>query len=315
MSYEIGAVTATIDSVGVEKKKNRVLFFFQRNTADFYLKSIKELNMFTRLRFFSLLLLCCVATTAVTEEIALKASQRIEIKLEDFPQCLVEMDSGKSVDKFATAVLPENYDPANTYPMLIFLGGGVGGLGNGPDDALFLSEKKNFIAVNLPLFKESLSNGPPPPIYINPNDFKHIAKQYSRILKLLREKIPNIANTGNVIGGFSNGAHTVGAIVEDKTLSKQFSHYILAEGGAEVNKISKESKAIVLIGEKSPYGLGGLRVDKKGKVKNYPSQFADLAKKKNVTFIVMIGFGHEFPEEYKIVARDWLKKEYPGIAK
>jgi hypothetical protein len=274
--------------------------------------------MFTRIGLIAAGLLFFGAVTGAAQEAqepALQPNQQIEIKLEDFPQCLVEMESGKSADKFASAVLPEDYDSGKKYPLLIFLGGGSGGIGNAPGEALFFSERKKFISVNLPLFKKKLNNGPPPAIYINPNDFKHIAEQYSRILKLLKKKIPNIANTGHVIGGFSNGAHTIGAIIDDKTLSKQFSHYILAEGGAEANKIPRESKAIVLIGEKSPYGTQGLRIDKKGKVKSYPSQFADIAKKKNVTFIPMIDVGHDFPEKYKIAARDWLKEQYPGINK
>jgi hypothetical protein len=250
------------------------------------------------------------AVLAGAQDPPLQPGQRLEIPLVDFPPCLVEMESGNPAEKVITAVLPEDYTPEGKYPLLIFLQGGNGGLGRNPNDALVLSGKKGFIAVNMPLFKKAL-NRDTVAIYIHDGDFKHIAQQHVRMLGLLRERIPNIADKGHVGAGFSNGAHTLGAIVDDRVLAKQFSHYILAEGGAEFNKIPREAKAMILIGENS-YGKQGLRIDKNGKIRAYPRQFADVAKKRNVTFVVMPGIGHEFPEKYRLEARDWLQEQYPG---
>lgn len=202
--------------------------------------------------------------------------------------------------------MPDNYEAGKKYPILLFLEGGEGGNGDNNKSALFFTEGKDFVAMSLPLYKKDLNNSGID-IYIDSRDFKYIAANYEKAFDLLRKEILNLSDSGWVVGGFSNGAHSIGGILKSSKLKKLFQYFIFAEGGAEIDPLPSKTEGILFIGENSPYGKNGMTV-KNGKVSGFPAQFTEL-KKKNVKFVPMIDCGHEFPEKYRLEARDWLREK------
>ena len=89
------------------------------------------------------------------------------------------------------------------------------------------------IPVGLPLYKKSANAGERA-YHITQDDAPFIADVYVRALILLRKRIPNITDQGNIIAGFSNGGHSMGAFFADNRLASMFQYYILAEGGGEI---------------------------------------------------------------------------------
>jgi hypothetical protein len=146
------------------------------------------------------------------EPTKLSPGQTISVKLDSLPQCLVEMKSGVKTEAFMTATLPEDYSADKKFPGLFFLNGGEGDNGAGNGQSLFFTEGNGFVALSLPLYKKRL-NTSGTDIYVNSGDFKHIAEAYETAFGLLRKKIPNTSDSGWVVGGFSNGAHSIDGIL------------------------------------------------------------------------------------------------------
>jgi len=254
-----------------------------------------------------MVLLFSAMVLQAAEGAKLLPGQKITVKLDSLPPCLLEIKTGKKVNAVMTATLPDDYTPEKKFPVLLFLQGTEGGDGSGNGSALFFTGGKGYVALALPLYKKRL-NTQGIDIYVNASDFKDISKAYTSAFELLRKEIPNLSDSGWVVGGFSNGAHSIGGILKDSKLKKLFKYYIFAEGGSEIGPLTSDSEAILFIGEKSPYGKEGMVINKEGEVKKFPMQFNDM-KKKNVKFVPMPGAGHEFPEEYRLKAKEWLQEK------
>ncbi len=235
----------------------------------------------------------------------LSGGQTVSVKLDGFPPCLIEMSKGGKVDSFISARLPANYSPDKKYPLLASLGGSEGGTGASFGDAAFFSSGGEFIEIALPYFKKSL-NKDVIPIYIKPSDFKIIADSYKKALELLKAKVPNIADSGGVLVGFSNGGHAMGAVIQDKKLEGLFKYYIFVEGGAEAKSLPQGAQILLMVGERSEYGKMFSFTDK-GKVKSWPSgYFGAFKNSRSVTVVQMKDSGHEFKQDYKEKAKKWL---------
>jgi len=248
------------------------------------------------------------ASAQAADDAPLAGGQTISIKLEGFPPCLIEMSKGGKVDAFVSARLPSNYSPDKKYPLALSLGGSEGGDGSNFGDAARFAGDGDFILLALPFFKKAL-NKDVIPIYIKPSDFKIIADSYKKALDLLKAKIPNIADSGGIVVGFSNGGHTMGAIAQDKRLEQLFKYYIFVEGGAEAKSLPQGAQILLMVGDKSEYGKLFSFTDK-GKVKGWPAgYFGAFKNNKAVTVIEMKDSGHEFKQDYKDKAKDWLDEK------
>ena len=135
----------------------------------------------------------------------------------------------------AYLALPENYSPERKFPLFVFLYGGHGGPGAGPGRGHQIMENKDCIFVNLPLFKKKFDPaGPFKGLLITTEqDGETICQAYTAMLKKIYATIPNIDTAHNIIGGMSNGAHSIVAMFEkgDAYLMGLFQNLILVEGG------------------------------------------------------------------------------------
>ncbi|MGA2497209.1 MAG: redoxin domain-containing protein [Tepidisphaeraceae bacterium] len=164
------------------------------------------------------------------------------IQFPDMPPTFADLLDHIGTKPQMTVFLPRNYDPKVRHPLLIFLYGGNGGAGGNPGVARGVSEEKDFICVNMPLFKEKVD--PPTPdnsrsrILIHDSDCRFAWPLYKRMLAKLEELVPNIDPLHRILGGFSNGAHmTAGLIQEsDGEVASRFSESFLVDGGGGLRR-------------------------------------------------------------------------------
>jgi dienelactone hydrolase len=234
---------------------------------------------------------------------ALAPGAQFTVSFSELPSTLAELLSPTGSKPMMTVFLPRNYDPARKHPLLIFLAGADGGTGGNPRIARSLSEEKDFICVNLPLFKEAL----PPAVPGSPNaqilmrnpDAAFTWTQYKVMLGKLDGLVPNIDHAHQIMGGFSNGAHTTQGMIDttDGEFAQRFSAFFIIEGGAGVKRFDLiKGKPLLMM-----YG-GRPNMD-------WAVQLCQRAVDAGVkaTLHVMPGVGHAFPETEYPAVREWLR--------
>ncbi len=247
----------------------------------------------------------------------LKPGTMIILKFPELPQTLYAMQSGKEAMTQAYLALPENYSPERKFPLFVFLYGGHGGPGAGPGRGHQIMEKKDCIFVNLPLFKKKINpDGPFKGMLITTEqDGETICQAYTAMLKKIYRTIPNIDTEHNIIGGMSNGAHSIVAMFEkgDAYLMGLFQNLILVEGGFYSIKTYAryQGKGILYLygdyaGQNDWLGKK-MREDLPKIVKKLDD--AITANQLNATGIVMKDTGHDMPTKFNADVKAWLVKQ------
>ena len=227
----------------------------------------------------------------------IKPGSTFTIKFPDMPPTFADLLDHNGLMPMMTVSLPANYDPARKHPLLIFLSGGNGGSGGNPSVARALSEDKDFVCVNLPLFKERLE--PPAPgngtsrILIRDADCRYAWPFYKVMLARLEELVPNIDPAQRVLGGFSNGAHTTAGLINetDGEAAARFSAFFLVDGGGGLRRFDLlKGKPLLMV-------CGGWR----------PKQEPALAAGVRLIVYRMKKAEHAFPESEYPPVREWLR--------
>lgn len=244
----------------------------------------------------------------------LKPGARIILKFPELPQSLYAMQSGNEATTQLYIALPENYSADRKYPLFVFLYGGHGGPGAGPGRGLEIMENKDCIFVNLPLFKNQIEpDGPFKGLLISPElDGDVICRAYAAMFKKIYEVIPNIDTRHNIIGGMSNGAHSIVTMFEkgDVYLMGLFQNVILVEGGFNyVKTFSRyQGKGMLYL-----YGDYAGQDDWTGRkmredLPKFMKKFAEsaAANKLDATGFVMPNTGHDMPARFNNDVRKWI---------
>lgn len=163
------------------------------------------------------------------------------VKFSDMPPTLFAMWNSKPDVAQMTVFLPRNYDPERKHPLLIFLNGWDGGNAGNPSIARALSEEQDFVCVALPLFKERLDPSAPAntrAILVQDADCRFAWPYYRTMLLKLDELVPNLDSAHQILGGFSNGAHTVAGLVNesDGEVAQRFQAFVLGDGGGGLRR-------------------------------------------------------------------------------
>ena len=202
--------------------------------------------------------------------------------------------------------IPKGYDPAKKLPLVVWLGGGDGG---NTANLGFLPEGE-FVAAGLP-YPKGASN----PAQSNMvGQFEKIWAYHKRMIEEITKRVPNIDPASSIVGGFSNGGHTIDGVLrlgKKDGLADHFSVFILADGGgsASTGKGSypslKGKFAYVCWGEKSPNKPNAPDV-----TKQFKSHSAQVVASE------MKDTGHEFAESEREKVKAWLKDVVlPALAK
>ena len=247
----------------------------------------------------------------------LKPDTRIILKFPELPQTLYAMQSGQEALTQAYLALPENYSPERKFPLFVFLYGGHGGPGAGPGRGHQIMENKDCIFVNLPLFKKKIDpSGPFKGLLITTEqDGETICRAYTAMLKKVYANIPNIDTAHNIIGGMSNGAHSIVAMFEqgDAYLMSTFQNLVLIEGGWYAIKTFDRYKGKGILYLHGDYAgqddwLGKkMRKDLPKAVKKLEDAIA--THQLNASGLVMKNTGHDMPVKFNADVKAWVLKQ------
>jgi predicted peptidase len=244
----------------------------------------------------------------------LKPGTRMILKFPDLPQTLYAMQSGQEAVAQAYLALPENYTPEQKFPLFVFLYGGHGGLGAGPGRGQQIMENKDCIFVNLPLFKKKIDpSGPFKGLLITTEqDGETICEAYTAMMKKIYAIIPNIDTAHNIIGGMSNGAHSIVAMFErgDAYLMSTFQNLVLIEGGWYSIKTFDRYKGKGILYLHGDYAgqndwLGKkMREDLPKAVKKLEGAIS--IHQLNAQGLVMKDTGHDMPAKFNADVKAWV---------
>ena len=232
------------------------------------------------------------------------AGATLTVQFEAMPPTFFAVHQKKDVKAQMTVFLPTNYAPDRKFPLLLLLGGGDGGAGNSLGIARSLSEGRDFVCVNVPLFKASDYKVDKPGVsgegYImRGEDAKVMWPQFRTMMEKLDEVVPNLDPSRQVLGGFSNGAHATAGLIDesDGEIARRFSAFLFVEGGGKLKHYE------LLKGK--PF----LMVSSNAKSLPRAKQICDTAKAAGAAAtLVFEDVGqHDFPKSAYPAVRAWLR--------
>jgi hypothetical protein len=230
------------------------------------------------------------AAPAVGEEV--KPGATLTLEFPDLPK------DRKDQTAACTLRLPVDYDPAKPCGLVVWLGGSDGG--NQPNGS-FVPEGP-FVLAGLPYPKGANNPGQANMV----GEYEKVWEFQRTMLNRIHGKIPNLKTEWSVIGGFSNGGHSIDGMlrVRDKegALADYFGAFVIADGGGgyasgDGSYPSLEGKhAYVCWGETSPNA-----VPSEGVAKDFESRRAETVASE------MAATGHEFAAFEQEKVKEWLK--------
>lgn len=265
------------------------------------------------------LVLAFAAPVRGENEVKLEPNARWHLYFPDLPNTLAAMVTGEKQPTQLTVRLPANYSANGKFPLFLFLNGGNGGFGDRmPVDRATIGSN-DFICANLPLFKRSIASTNRDDITVVMEDYETISNAYQIMLQKLFDTVPNITRERSALAGFSNGAHTIGFLLErhDEFILQNFQSFALVEGGfgsfaastaiPVITPRLKQSRIFVMYGDKFSPEYATLPVIHENLVRacalNAQSNHLDL------TSVVMHGYGHEWPPQYADLLGKWVHGE------
>ncbi len=185
-----------------------------------------------RTTVFSLIL----STGPAVAQGTLEPGQTLRLEFPELPptmQTLWDPSAGKAA---VSVRLPDDYTREESFPLFVHLEGGYGGSGGNLGVPLRVTQDKGYVAANFPLFKRL----PPDPdlswtMAIGADDAEKIGQAYRTILARLNAEIPNLDAKRSILGGHSNGAHTIAALLSvlDETTLASFGGFYFVDGGLD----------------------------------------------------------------------------------
>jgi len=202
--------------------------------------------------------------------------------------------------------IPEKFDATKPVPLLVWIGGGKGS--NSPNGGFALVNKEDYAIAALPY----PSSVPTPRDALSSGEMDDIWEYHKVMLAELVKLLPNLDPKMRVVGGFSNGAHTIGTYIStgEKEFIELFNAFIIIEGG------SRETSAKKRLRDKFAYLAWGDDTSNQGS-KGYMESMVACAKSARLqtTESNMSGIGHAFPDTEKAAVKKWLETVVtPGLA-
>jgi len=243
----------------------------------------------------------------------LDAGQTLRLEFPELPPTMHAMWDPSAGTAAVTVRFPDDYTREGSFPLLVHLEGGHGGNGGNLSIPLQVTQGKGYVVANFPLFKRLQ---PDPDlswtIAIGADDASKIGQAYRTILAGLNAEIPNLDATRSILGGHSNGAHTIAALLSvlDETTLASFSGFYFVDGGLDWSSFKRTEvlgghSLLFLVGG----GDGGDTDDWwRDHLKARTAFLQESARRTEMShwrFEIIDGVGHEFAREYFPKLRDW----------
>jgi hypothetical protein len=241
----------------------------------------------------------------------------VEIPFPELPPTLHAMMTGTTSAPAMTVRLPDDYNPTNACPLLVYVPGGDGHRNGNIDNARTIAGDKGWIVASVPLFKQKIDgNEPAGGIIVSFEDYPVVAKAYGQMLGRLFEQVPNIDRKKSALVGFSNGAITIGVLLSchDEFILTHFKNFCLVDNGmfhlADLHKKNaRDGRYLILVGDQEDMG----RQLKIRGCQLLQDEWKLLGV--NLSCQVMKDTGHEFNEPQMALVSEWLKAGPPGAIK
>lgn len=183
-----------------------------------------------------LLFLLCAAPPAGADT-ALMPGQVIRLAFPELPPTLRAVNDPEARGPTSISVrLPDNYSKERPFPLFVFLHGGQGSTGSEVDLPMAIVGKSDYVVATFPLFKKEINREEQwGGIGIDFLDYPAISHAYKAFVDRIRETIPNLDARTSVLGGYSNGANTLGLLLSvlDPTTLKSFQRYFFIDAGLD----------------------------------------------------------------------------------
>jgi predicted peptidase len=229
----------------------------------------------------------------------------IVLHFPELPHSLYNLATGESPVTMASVYLPIDFKEDKTFPVVLWIEGGMGGPGDQINYAREKAGDEGYIIINLPLFKDSIA-----PLKADRSNFWSRLKltktdaevtwnAYKIMLDNIFSLIPQIDKTNAFMGGFSNGGHATAILLNrpNAEILNYFNKFFFIEGGSGLDNYKVLENRPVL------YMQGSEEKENKWVISFYKNAIKNNAAAK---YIYMKGAGHAFPPEYHKQFREWL---------
>jgi hypothetical protein len=232
----------------------------------------------------------------------------------DLPPTLFTMMTGTAAAPCLTVRLPDDYSPAGSYPLLVYVPGFHGRPKGNIGNAQEIAGARGWVVASLPLFKKTIDRSEPGGgVIVSVEDYPVLAKAYHTMLGRLFERVPNIDGDKSAMVGFSNGAITIAVLVSnhDKFVLAHFKNFCLVDHGmfhlTDLHKSRKrDCRFLILAGDQE-----GLDRDLKLRGSQLQQDSGKLLGV-DVSWRVLKETGHEFNGPQMEIVGEWLRNETIG---
>jgi hypothetical protein len=237
-----------------------------------------------------MVMLCMSCIIASSKEGELVAGTVVRLS---FPE-LGEMQDG--LLSCCEVRIPENYSTNVPVPLLVWFSGGKGShqIQRVPEIVDF----SRFVVVALPY-----PDGDKPRLAITDDTIDRFWDYQSNMLHCVQLMVPNISEDIRIVGGFSSGAHLVGAGLDSQWTGfvDYFNIFILHEGGTSkfmrYDGISDHHQVLISYGEDTPYrGFQEYLVDRM------------VQTNRNITVLEIPDTRHELNSKATEAIRNWINQ-------
>lgn len=240
----------------------------------------------------------------------LKPGQRLRFDFPDLTATLSKATPGISIR------LPKNYQTTKKFPLFVILPGGTGGNGTNTERQLAIVGENDWIVATFPLFGADGEG-----IFIGFDCYPKIKISYEAFLKKIRESVPNVDWEKSVIGGSSNGAHTLAALLSamDTGILEHFKGFFFIDGGQDLTIASLMRfggayggrkrdgyRFLMIFGGGAPEKKVWWRVHTVRRAESFKDS-AEQFKIKDFEVVLYPGKEHGFHKEYYPIVAEWLE--------
>ena len=234
----------------------------------------------------------------------LSPGSRCIITFTDLPPTFHSLAKKREAPARMAIYLPRNYDRSKKHPLLVFLNGGDGGDGSALGVAQGITGQQDFVCVNMPLFRTpgyqpTKPGSPGGNFIITEPDGRAMWPHFKTMLEKLEALVPNLDPKHRVIGGSSNGAHSIAALIDgsDGEVCKRFSAFLFVEGGGKlVHYEHLKGKLFMMVSSQSKSQPRALEITEQAG-----------AAGARTTFLLQDVGAHGFPEAAYPKVMAWLR--------
>lgn len=271
-------------------------------------------SIVTFTRRSGLLLLTVLLFSATALAGGLEPGEVVEVAFPEsfLPPSLFTMVTGNTAPPTLKIRLPDNYDPDQRYPLLVYVPGNHGAQSGNIGNAQTIAGHRDWVVASLPLFKTFLDRSEfGGGIVVGFQDFATLSRAYAIMLGKLFELVPNIDSERSAMVGFSNGALAIAVLVSghDEFVLSHFENFCLVDQGmfhlTDLHKKRvRDCRFLILSGDNQ----GDLGRDLKirgGRLLQDSWQLLGV----DLSFHVMQDTGHEFNDRHMAMVGRWLRHE------